>query len=618
LTTGKLDTNISEIFGKGLSFNIISNSILFALIFFFYILTVGSFFKPLIFPLIDRVTYSTQFVDKYIINNYYDAVIISFCTTFWFLASIKGNFKFVLSFFYGVSTVIALLGGIQILLSFLSLLSIPLIITFICFNKFMVDKIIFFNKQICINYFSILGIIIGIISFSTIIVHLFIPQHALPPINYLYYIFLLSSIFTPLLLILISIFFFSSWLISKIMGIRKVSTNKNTFINKTLSLPPQYLKLRTRIIYLLLFVLFSIAITIIPHMYTINKDSQIIGDDTLAYVSMLNSINNSQNIQEFLKQSFIIQFSGDRPFSLVLFYLWVHMIDPNNIVTSIEYLPLILGPFLILSIYFLTLELTANHVTALLASFLTITSFHILVGTYAGLYSNWLSLIFGYLAILFLFRIFKKHTKSNIILFSILMVVTLLCHAPTWTILTLVIAILFGIVLITKQIDKNIILYLFLAILPSIVIDGTRMILIKSSGLVEDISFAHSQGAGLHDFSMFWNNLVSTTQVYMAGQFGNSIIFILVLYWLYKCNRNIKDKSTLLMVIFFSLTILPILFGEKQIQTRFLFEIPFQIPAAIALTYIRKNQGNVFFFAICLWLVVVSIRAISNFYYIQQ
>jgi hypothetical protein len=618
LTIGKLDTKISEIFGKGLSFNIISNSILFPLIFLFYILTVGSFFKPLIFPLIDRVTYSTQFIDKYVINNYYDAVIISFCTIFWFIVSIKGKFKFVLSFFYGVITLIALLEGIQFLLSILSLLSIPMIITFICFNKFMDDKIIFFNKQICINYFSILGIITGIISFSTIIVHLFIPQHSLPPINYLYYIFLLSSIFTPVLLILISIFFPCSWLISKIREIRKKSTNKNTLNNKNLSLQPQYLKLETRIIYLSLIVSFSIAITIIPHIYTINKDNQIIGDDTADYVIMLNSINKSQNIQEFLNQAFIIQLSGDRPFSLVVFYLWVHIIGPNNIVTSIEYLPLILGPLLILSIYFLTLELTANHVTAILASFLTITSFHILVGTYAGLYSNWLSLFFGYLAFLFLFRSFKKPTKSNIILFSILIVVTLLCHAPTWTILTLVIAVLLGIMLISKHFGKKIILYLFLAILPSIVIDSIRMILIKSSGLVEDISFAHSQGAGFHDFSMFWNNLISTTQVYMAGQFGNSIIFILVLYWLYKCNSNIKDKCTLLFIVFFTLTILPIIFGEKQIQTRFLFEIPFQIPAAIALTYIRKNQGNVFFFVICLWLVIISIRAASNFYYIQQ
>ena len=308
--------------------------------------------------------------------------------------------------------------------------------------------------------------------------------------------------------------------------------------------------------------------------------------------------------------------SGDRAIIFNRFFLWYHIIDPNNITNSIDYLPLVLGPLLILSIYFLTLELTTNHFTALLASFLTITSFHILVGTYAGLYSNWFSLIFGYLAFLFLFKSFKKPTKLNFITFSILMVVTLLSHVPTWTILTLVTIISLVIMLKLKFYPKKSIFYLFIAIIPSLVTDGIRMILTKSSGVIEDASFAHSQGAGIHDFTTLWYNLVNTTQIYMAGLFGNSIILILVLYWLYKC--NIKDKSTLLIIVFFSLTILPIFLGEKQIQTRFLFEIPFQIPVAIALTYIKKNQGIVFFSAICLWLIIISIRAPANFYFIQH
>jgi hypothetical protein len=616
VTTRKLGLKITKVFGKGLPLNVIANSILFALVSFFYILSVGSYFKPLVYPLIDRVTYSTQFINKYIFGNYYDPIIISFGLTLWFLVSINGKLRFILSFIYGVSTVIAITGNISIIFNILFLFSLPIIIIFIIINKIMKNKILFFNKQICINYLAILGILIGIISIFTTLSRIIIPQLSLPSVNYLYYIFLLFSILTPILLIIISTFFPFKLLISKFLRLKKFSKCKDESSNSTPLYLPQSLNMRTRIIYFLLIVTLSIAITFIPHIQTINKDNQVIGDDSKAYANILKDINNASNLQEILKQVFIKQMAGDRPLSLISFFLWSHIVDPNNITNSIEYLPLVLGPLLILSIYFLTLEITTNHFTALLASFLTITSFHILVGTYAGLYSNWFSLIFGYLAFLFLFRSFKKPTKLNIITFSILMVVTLLSHVPTWTILTLVIIISLAIMLKIKKYPKISIFYLFIAIIPSLVTDGLRMILTKSSGVVEDASFAHSQGAGIHDIATFWYNLVSTTQIYMAGLFGNSIILILVLYWLYKC--NIKDKSTLLIIVFFSLTIIPIIFGEKQIQTRFLFEIPFQIPVAIALTYIRKNQGIVFFSVICLWLVIISIRAATNFYFIQQ
>jgi hypothetical protein len=64
-----------------------------------------------------------------------------------------------------------------------------------------------------------------------------------------------------------------------------------------------------------------------------------------------------------------------------------------------------------------------------------------------------------------------------------------------------------------------------------------------------------------------------------------------------------------------SLAIMPILFGDPEVISRVLYEIPFQIPAAIALVQIKKNQGIVVFLSICLWLTALSIRSISNFYF---
>jgi hypothetical protein len=597
-----------------MSFNIILSSMLFVLIFFFYLLTVGSYFHPLVYPLIDRITYSTQFIDKYYIGKFYDSLIISFGTILWFLLSIRGKVKFIAAALYGILTFIALLGNIKILFDILCLISIPILVSFIVVNKILKEnRILFFSKQMHINYFVILGITIGSISFYVVVDHVLNPELTLPSLNYMYYIYLLLSILTPFFLVFIALCFPIKWLTNRFI---KKDRNDNKDNKKNQFYQYKSIKFRTRIYYLGIIIIISTIITVIPHIYTINKNNQVVGSDSKDYVRFLNSMNNSSTIQEFLNQAFVKQVSGDRPISLIVFFLWSHIVGSGSIITAIEYLPLLLGPILILCIYFLTVELTANHVTAILASFLTITSFQILVGTYAGLYSNWFSLIFAYLAFLFFFRSLSNPNKSNIILFSFLMAITLLSHAPTWSVLTLVIIILLGILLKLNFYLKKNILYLFLSIIPSIVIDSIRTIFIKTSGVMEDISFAQSQGARLFNPNDIWNNLVNSTHIFMAGQFGNPIIFLLVLYWFYHC--DIKDKSTIWLFVFFSLIFLSVIVGEQEIQTRVLYEIPFQIPAAIALTNIKRNSGNPIVFTICFWLLIISIRTASNFYLIQH
>jgi hypothetical protein len=132
---------------------------------------------------------------------------------------------------------------------------------------------------------------------------------------------------------------------------------------------------------------------------------------------------------------------------------------------------------------------------------------------------------------------------------------------------------------------------------------------------LQEISFASFRDVGLHDIVTVWNNLTGTTQFYMAGLIGNPLILILILYWIYK--SKINEKSTLLFISFFSLSIPPILFGETEIQTRFLYEIPFQIPAAIALTRIRMDYGKLLMIACCIWIIAISLRASMNLYFIE-
>jgi hypothetical protein len=70
-------------------------------------------------------------------------------------------------------------------------------------------------------------------------------------------------------------------------------------------------------------------------------------------------------------------------------------------------------------------------------------------------------------------------------------------------------------------------------------------------------------------------------------------------------------------MIFLSLGIVPLFFSDWILQTRVFYNIPFQIPAAIALGYILKQyqiKGIMIMCTICIWIVSVSIVDLSNFY----
>src|SRR4029079_3115766 len=107
----------------------------------------------------------------------------------------------------------------------------------------------------------------------------------------------------------------------------------------------------------------------------------------------------------------------------------------------IEYFPIILIPFFILVVFFLTKELFSNDTTALFAAFLSGVSFHLLIGVYAGLFANWLALIVGYFAIILFFKYLKGSNQLFGIFFSITIIMLLFTHVYTWGIITVVLVI---------------------------------------------------------------------------------------------------------------------------------------------------------------------------------
>lgn len=595
--------NIAKVLGHGTHSTLIISSAVLALVLFFYIYTIGSYFQVNVYPLENRVVYPAPF-DAHIIDRYTDHVIILLGTILWLALSITGKKRTIVSAIYGVTTLIATWYN-PVSLDITALLSIPIIVSFLAYNRFAIKKILNYSANLSLNYIAIAAIAIGLISFIISVTPLFsIPSSSIPVHDYMYDIFLLISSASPVLVLVLILFSPVKLLIKKF--------TVGTKISETDSSSNDSIKLRTKIPYLLLFMFLSVALALVPHSPAINSDNHQVGADSLDYVNMLNGLTQSNTPQEFIKYVFTAPFSGDRPFTTLFLHV-ITKIVPTDIFYTIDHLPIILGPALVLAVFFLTRELTSNDTTSLFASFLTAVSFHTINGIYSGIYANWLALIIGYLSFVFLIRFLKTPNKTNLASYSALLIILLFTHVYTWTVLTLVTSIFLVAMYKMNRYERKTIIILSLIVASSIMIDVARAILTGVSGGIErDIGLAN-EGAGITQLAILWTNLTETVQNYAGGQYSSFIIFALGLYWLFRADPRMM--SSVFLAIFLSIGILPLLLGNEVIQSRVLYEIPFQIPAAIALTYMKKKlDGSLIILPLCIWLLAISIRTVSNFY----
>jgi hypothetical protein len=601
--------------GQGSStISIISNAVL-VFTSFFYIYTIGSFFNLSIYPLLDRVTYDILF-DYYVVTKHVDYILLVSGISLWVLFSVRSKLRFIVAASYSGIAIISALSNIGVFFDIVALISIPIALSLLAYNKLTQQKILnanAFNLNLFLNYVATTGITLGTVAIIISAARIFsISLEPIPLRNYGYEIFLLFSSFSHILIFLLVACVPLKFLIRGFRsGILKATHN----IGTNLLIYSDRTESRIKVIGLLaFFMLLSVGISLIPHQPSLNKDGQQIGVDTIYYVEWMNALMDSDSIPEFLQQAFIIHSHGDRPLSLIFLFGIIKILNADPF-STIEHVPILLGPGLVIVMFFLIRELTSSDNTAFLGSFLTAISFHPLIGIYAGFYANWLALIVGYLSFLYLFKFLKKPTRQNMAIYSALLVLVLFVHVYTWTIVAIVTGVFLAIILKTNHhYHRRNVLLLLLVLLSSVVIDVARANMTGSfGGVVQDFTIG-AAGLGLDKFTIRWDTLLGVTHVYLGGIFSNFIILVLALYWLFRSDMN--NSVTIFLMIFLSTGIIPLFFGDTEIQARVLYNVPLEVPAAVALMHIIRKQPSqiILGVAACIWLVAVSVSVVSNFY----
>jgi hypothetical protein len=657
-------SKLSKDLGYGMPISSILSSVSFVVCLFFYLYIIGSFFKITVYPLIDRVTVNTLF-QQHVINEYTDNIVAIVAAALWFLFSINNRaIRYSLSIAYGgTGTILALISPDNIIFDIITLLSIPLIIGVSLYYYYYYPHyhrhdynqqhqhqqelehqknniLLNFNGKLTLQYISLAVIAISAIGIVVQVSAVFLIPNLdssssaiRSPENDL---FLLLSSFSTIYIFLLVFCLGVRVFIKGVLGILKLDIKEKDTRSRILSADADAhkqnkVKTQTKIGLLLLAIVLSIVLVLIPQHPLINKDNQYIGVDTGYYAGWIGELSRSKSLSDFTYQLFVVQGQGgDRPLSLLFLFSVYQIAGGGNtsLAEVIEHFPLILGPGIVLAFYFLTVELTRNEKIALIAAFLAAISYHTLVGIYAGFYANWLALIVGYVSIAFLFRYLRTGRHFDIIAFSTLLIGVLLLHVYTWTVLAAVAGIfLIAMLVIQNKKNKNkinnnnpfiksrrMIIWLLLAILVSIAVDIAKVSLIGSSGGVEqDIEFAQ-RSLGIEQFNLRSLILDATMHDSLGGVFSNFIILLLGLFWVLK--SNMRDPGTIFLMIFLSAGLVPLYIGSWTLQVRVLYDIPFEIPAAIALYYISSRLGNMLAtVAACTWLVAVSLVTVMNYYF---
>jgi hypothetical protein len=619
--------------GYGMPTSAVLSGVAFVIYLFFYIYAIGSFFKITVYPLINRVTYEIVF-EEHVINEYLDNVIVIAAAASWFLLSIKNRtIRYSLSITYGASGIIlAAFSPDNIIFDIFTLLSFPLIVSVALYHYKHKRKILNFNAKLTLRYISVALIAIGAIGIVFLALSVFLapPPDVSSGNIHSNELFLLLSSFSTIYISLLIFCLPVKALFQEVLRMFKLDLKED--IRQATSNNPEQnnnnhrLNTQTKLGLLLLAMILSVILVLIPQHPSTNKDNPDIGVDTHYYVTWIGELAKSKTASHFVYHAFIVQGQdGDRPLSL-MFMLLVYQVAGGNLSEVIEHLPIILGPGLVLAFYFLTLELTRNEKIAIIASFLGAISFHTLAGIYAGFYANWLALIVGYISLVFLFRYLRSGRLYDIVAFSILLIGVLFLHVYTWTMLAAVAGIFLLTMLVTqnkRNMNKNnsnknyfttrrIIWLLLFAILPSIVVDVTKVLLTSSSGgLEQDVEIAQ-RALGIEEFNLRWLILDTTMHHVVGGVFSNFIILSLGILWVLK--SNMREPSTVFLMIFLSAGLVPLFFGGWVIQARVLYNMPFEIPAAIALFYVSKKSASIFIsIALCTWLVAQSLYTATNY-----
>ena len=591
--------------GAGKKTDLVLSSICLSILSFYYFFVAGSALHTIVYRFHHRVTYEEIFVTQVTSLNF-DIFILLSVALVWFYVSIKtGYMKYAVLIFFSFSLVSLFLNMTSIAIAG-AILTLPVISCLIILDGVRNKRILSHDPKLSIDYITIAAIGLASLGIMSIFVFISTGVTTVTVEKYPYAIYQeLLSVLTPMVMIALVFCLPLKVILNQVISRMKIKGDALVIPNFK-----DNLTARRIAIYLSLCIILAVTVSLLPHLLVINPNNERLGVDTPRYLTWLAQMKNqSANPIELALKTL-----PDRPLTMIILFLMTEAsnADPFQV---IEYIPTLYAPLLVLVTFYLTREITSNNKISIIASFLSAISFQTLIGIYSGFYANWLALILGYSAFGLLVRCLKWPSKFGITALGLLMIGLLFAHTYTWIIMISVAYVFLLVLQALNYYPRRHFLLLYLVLSSSVVVDVLKSSWTGSStGIEVNVSVGAGHGFGIFQFSERLGTLAETVQTYYGGVFANIAILGLVMYWLIRSNP--RELVNIFMMIFLSTALIPLFIGDYVLQSRVLYDIPFQIPAAISLYYIGKKNGKMISIALLLITGYISFHVLANLGYV--
>jgi hypothetical protein len=604
--------SVSQFLYTGNNWRTITCSVLLSLIFLSYIPLIASLFHLDFYLLVDRVIYLNQFKNDSVFTTF-GVVFTSILFSLWIFFSMESKSGRIASFIVGS----LILGGILLsqllssgllLLQLISIFSLPFIVVLIAGKAIIREDFGLWTKnRLAMNYLAILGCCLAMTSIYLSISRS-VPISVDATANPWLLFYLTFSYLAPIMMFLCMFSVPINIVLRSIL--QRLRLANLTHLDLVSS---QHYSIQFR--YIIIFMALAIVVVSIPHFNPAREDHPNVSVDIIYYQEWLAKLQNSSDLNELLTHLFVELSGGDRSLTLLLMMPFAN-INPELTSQIIQIvMPTVLAPSLVLIIFFLTLELTRNPHLSLISSFLTVFSFQVLGGTYSGYYANWVGLIVMYLSLYSLIKYLRGHkTRLMLVSYVALAIVLMFVHSYTWSILIIFTSVFVIVLYFKRLINRRTIVTILIVLVILLVFDLAKGSLGLGRGAIGNNFFTIDRtGTGTEQIELRWSNLVRTVQVYIGGIYSN--IFVLSTAFLGSILLYQKRLyGGIFVLVFMSLGVLPLFFGDREIIARFFYDIPFQIPAAVALYWFHRQGlvGTIIMISIIISIVAGSINITTN------
>jgi len=356
-------------------------------------------------------------------------------------------------------------------------------------------------------------------------------------------------------------------------------------------------------ILLALALIFSIVGALYPYSPKINPNSISVGVDVHWYIEWM------APVEQHLFSVFTVA-NGSRPIILLLIYVFQRS-SSLGVMEVVKYLPVLLNPLLVLSVFFMVSNATEDLEWAGLASLFSATGFTITVGMYSYFLTNILGLVLIFSSLGFLFKTIR--TGLGVHLVPALALGFLAVFTHPWTFIqyyAATVLFLFYIYFLEKRSVESLIIITYLGL------TGLVDVLKGVMGGLEAYGVVTSTAPKLIELVRFWsNNIFAFRQMY-GGLLSNTIFLVIATFGVYLLNRRKPYHLFLTMLLLVSSVYFLMVDGSAQ--TKLLYNIPFSVLSSSAILFLlrnttlesRKKTAVLFFSGI--YMIVYLLRSLAN------